>query len=156
MQDKLFARFQAGQIEPIWHHQADEVFGDDTGVTGLRVRSLQDNSTREIVIHGLFVAIGHTPNTSMFEGQLETRNGYLVIKSGLGGEATQTSVPGVFAAGDVADQVYLLLRLTLVAWPRWMPRSSSSRRLRHSASRARRNPNFCSPTQTRACVACPL
>ena len=106
MQDKLFAKVQAGKIEPIWHHQVDEVLGNDAGVTGLRVKSVQDDSTREIAIHGLFVAIGHTPNTTLFEGQLEMKNGYLVINTGLDGNATQTSVPGVFAAGDVADQVY--------------------------------------------------
>ena len=106
MQDKLYAKVQAGKIEPIWHHQVDEVLGNDAGVTGMRVRSVQDDSTRDVAIHGLFVAIGHTPNTTLFEGQLEMRNGYLVIETGLGGNATQTSVPGVFAAGDVADQVY--------------------------------------------------
>ena len=106
MQDKLFAKVAAGKIEPVWHHQVDEVLGNDAGVTGMRVRSLQDDSTRDIAIHGMFVAIGHTPNTALFEGQLEMRNGYLVIQTGLGGNATQTSVPGVYAAGDVADQVY--------------------------------------------------
>ena len=106
MQDKLFAKIQAGKIEPVWHHQVDEVLGNDAGVTGVRVKSVQDDSTRELAIHGLFVAIGHTPNTSLFEGQLEMKNGYLVIRTGLDGNATQTSVPGVFAAGDVADQVY--------------------------------------------------
>jgi len=106
MQDKLFAKIQSGKIEPVWHHVVDEVLGNDAGVTGLRVKSIQDDSTRELSIHGLFVAIGHTPNTSLFDGQLEMNNGYLIIKTGLHGNATQTSVPGVFAAGDVADQVY--------------------------------------------------
>ncbi|WP_119718199.1 thioredoxin-disulfide reductase [Cognatilysobacter tabacisoli] len=106
MQDKLFAKIQSGKIEPVWHHQVDEVLGNDAGVTGVRVRSVQDDSTRDIAIHGLFVAIGHTPNTSLFEGQLAMKNGYLTINTGLDGNATQTSVPGVFAAGDVADQVY--------------------------------------------------
>lgn len=106
MQDKLFAKIQSGKIEPIWHHQVDEVLGNDAGVTGLRVKSVQDGSTRDLSIHGLFVAIGHTPNTSLFEGQLEMKNGYLTIKTGLDGNSTQTSVQGVFAAGDVADQVY--------------------------------------------------
>jgi thioredoxin reductase (NADPH) len=106
MQDKLFAKIQSGKIEPVWHHQVDEVLGNDAGVTGLRVKSVQDGSTRDLSIHGLFVAIGHTPNTSLFEGQLEMKNGYLTIKTGLDGNSTQTSVPGVFAAGDVADQVY--------------------------------------------------
>ena len=106
MQDKLFAKVQAGKIVPVWHHTVDEVLGNDAGVTGLRLKSTQDDSTQQIDIHGLFVAIGHTPNTSLFEGQLAMNNGYLEIRSGLSGNATQTSVPGVFAAGDVADQVY--------------------------------------------------
>jgi thioredoxin reductase (NADPH) len=106
MQDKLFAKVQSGKIEPIWHHTVDEVLGNDAGVTGLRLTSTQDGSTRDIAIHGMFVAIGHTPNTSLFEGQLAMNNGYLEIRSGLSGNATQTSVQGVFAAGDVADQVY--------------------------------------------------
>ena len=106
MQDKLQAKIQAGKIEPVWHHVVDEVLGNDAGVTGMRVKSIQDGSTREIAIHGLFVAIGHTPNTTLFEGQLAMKNGYLTIQTGLEGNATQTSVPGVFAAGDVADQVY--------------------------------------------------
>ncbi|HEX4853258.1 thioredoxin-disulfide reductase [Arenimonas sp.] len=106
LQDKLFAKAQAGKVEIIWDHSVDEVLGDDSGVTGMRIRSTKDESTREIAVQGFFVAIGHTPNTSLFEGQLEMRNGYLTIKSGLEGNATATSVPGVFAAGDVADQVY--------------------------------------------------
>ncbi|MDQ3288309.1 MAG: thioredoxin-disulfide reductase [Pseudomonadota bacterium] len=106
LQDKLFAKAQAGKVELIWDHSVDEVLGDDSGVTGVRIRSTKDESTREIAVHGFFVAIGHTPNTSLFEGQLEMKNGYLQIVSGLGGNATQTSVRGVFAAGDVADQVY--------------------------------------------------
>ncbi len=106
MQDKLFAKIQAGKIEPVWHHVVDEVLGDEAGVTGLRVKSTQDGSTRDLAIHGFFVAIGHTPNTSLFEGQLAMHNGYLEIRSGLAGGATETSVPGVFAAGDVADQHY--------------------------------------------------
>lgn len=106
MQDKLQAKIQAGKIEPVWHHTVDEVLGNDAGVTGVRVKSVQDGSTRELAIHGLFVAIGHTPNTSLFDGQLDMKNGYLVIQTGLDGNATQTSVEGVFAAGDVADQVY--------------------------------------------------
>ena len=82
------------------------MLGNDAGVTGMRLKSVQDGSTREIDVHGFFVAIGHSPNTSLFDGQLEMKNGYLVIRTGLEGKATQTSVPGVFAAGDVADQVY--------------------------------------------------
>ncbi|MGQ4659304.1 thioredoxin-disulfide reductase [Lysobacter sp. F6437] len=106
LQDKLFAKAQAGKIELIWDHTVDEVLGDDSGVNGMRLRSTKDDSTREIPVNGFFVAIGHTPNTSLFEGQLEMKGGYLQIQSGLGGNATQTSVRGVFAAGDVADQVY--------------------------------------------------
>ncbi|GAA4865722.1 thioredoxin-disulfide reductase [Luteimonas vadosa] len=106
MQDKLFAKIEEGLIEPVWHHVVEEVLGNDAGVTGMRLKSVQDDSTREIDVHGFFVAIGHTPNTSLFEGQLAMNNGYIEIRSGLSGNATATSVPGVFAAGDVADQVY--------------------------------------------------
>ena len=106
MQDKLQAKIEAGRIEPVWHHVVDEVLGNEAGVTGLRLRSVQDDSTREVAVHGFFVAIGHTPNTSLFEGQLAMNNGYIEIRSGLTGGATETSVKGVFAAGDVADQVY--------------------------------------------------
>src|SRR3546814_10128042 len=88
----------------VWHHVVDEVLGNDAGVTGLCLKSVLDDSTREIDVHGFFVAIGHTPNTGLFEGQLAMNNGYLEIRSGLGGGATETSVKGVFAAGDVADQ----------------------------------------------------
>ncbi|MGO1072812.1 thioredoxin-disulfide reductase [Lysobacter sp. CA199] len=106
MQDKLQAKIQAGKIEPVWHHTVEEVLGNDAGVTGLRVKSVQDGATKDLSIHGLFIAIGHTPNTSLFEGQLAMKNGYLTIETGLDGNATRTSVEGVFAAGDVADQVY--------------------------------------------------
>jgi len=106
MQDKLFAKVASGKIETVWHHQVDEVLGNEAGVTGVRVKSTLDGSTRDIDAHGFFVAIGHHPNTSLFEGQLTMNNGYLDIRSGLGGNATQTSVEGVFAAGDVADQHY--------------------------------------------------
>ncbi len=106
LQDKLFAKAQAGKVEIVWNHAVDEVLGDATGVTGMRIKDVHSGATREIDVQGFFVAIGHTPNTSLFEGQLEMRNGYVAIKSGLEGGATATSVPGVFAAGDVADQVY--------------------------------------------------
>ena len=106
LQDKLFAKVQAGKIELVWNHSVDEVLGDETGVTGMRIKDVNSGLTREIALQGFFVAIGHTPNTSLFEGQLDMRNGYITIKSGLDGGATATSVPGVFAAGDVADQVY--------------------------------------------------
>jgi thioredoxin reductase (NADPH) len=106
MQDKLFEKERAGKVEIAWNHAVDEVLGDDAGVTGLRLRSTLDDSKREIAVSGAFIAIGHTPNTSIFDGQLEMKNGYVVIRTGLEGAATATSVPGVFAAGDVADQVY--------------------------------------------------
>lgn len=106
MQDKLNAKIQAGKIVPVWHHTVDEVLGNEAGVTGLRLRSVQDDSTQEIAVHGFFVAIGHTPNTTLFEGQLAMNNGYLEIRSGIDGNATSTNVAGVFAAGDVTDQHY--------------------------------------------------
>ena len=106
LQDKLFAKEKAGKVEIVWNHAVDEVLGDATGVTGVRLVSTQDASKRDIPVSGMFVAIGHTPNTALFENQLAMRNGYIVIKSGLDGGATATSIPGVFAAGDVADQVY--------------------------------------------------
>jgi len=106
MQDKLFQKIEAGKIVPVWHHTVDEVLGDDMGVTGLRVKSVLDGSTQDLAVHGFFVAIGHHPNTQLFEGQLGMNNGYLTIQSGLAGGATTTTVPGVFAAGDVADQHY--------------------------------------------------
>lgn len=106
MQDKLFAKQQSGKVDIVWNHHVDEVLGDDTGVTGMRLKSMLDGSTRELPITGFFVAIGHTPNTELFDGQLAMKGGYITIKSGLEGCVTATSVPGVFAAGDVADQVY--------------------------------------------------
>ena len=106
MQDKLFAKAQAGKIELVWNHAVDEVLGDDSGVSGARLRSTVDGTTREIAVTGFFVAIGHTPNTSLFDGQLSMHEGYLKVRSGSEGHATQTSIPGVFAAGDVADHVY--------------------------------------------------
>ncbi len=107
MQDKLFQRQREGKIEILWNHTVDEVLGDASGVTGLRVRGVQDGGTREIAAEGVFVAIGHTPNTAIFKDELEMRvGGYLVVRGGLDGNATQTSIPGVFAAGDVADSVY--------------------------------------------------
>jgi thioredoxin reductase (NADPH) len=106
MQDKLFEKAAAGKIELVWNHTVEEVLGDDNGVTGMRLRSTTDESTRDIEVQGFFVAIGHHPNTAIFDGQLEMRDGYLVAHSGQNGNATATSVPGVFAAGDVADHVY--------------------------------------------------
>lgn len=107
LQGRLFEREQEGKIRLLWDHVVDAVLGDDGGVTGLRVRSTEDSSrTDDIDLAGVFIAIGHSPNTGLFDGQLDMDNGYIIVKSGLGGDATATSVPGVFAAGDVADQVY--------------------------------------------------
>lgn len=106
MQDKLFAKAQTGKIELVWHHAVDEVLGNEAGVSGVRLRSVLDGATCEIDAHGLFVAIGHTPNTALFEGQLAMKDGYLIVQGGSNGNATQTSVAGIFAAGDVADHVY--------------------------------------------------
>jgi thioredoxin reductase (NADPH) len=106
LQDRLFREVESGKMSVIWNHTVDEVLGNQQGVTGTRLRSLQGGGHRELDITGLFVAIGHSPNTGIFTGQLEMREGYLKIKSGIDGNATATSVPGVFAAGDVADHVY--------------------------------------------------
>jgi thioredoxin reductase (NADPH) len=107
LQDHLFEKAKDGNVELMWDHVVDEVLGDESGVTGLRLRSTKDASaTDEIDLAGVFIAIGHSPNTQLFENQLEMRNGYIVVRSGIEGNATATSVPGVFAAGDVADQVY--------------------------------------------------
>ena len=106
LQDKLFAKAATGNIKIIWNHQLEEVLGSDSGVNGLRLKSTQDESTQEIDVAGVFIAIGHKPNTDIFAGQLDMKDGYLIVKSGLHGNATATNVPGVFAAGDVADHVY--------------------------------------------------
>ena len=106
MQDTLFEKAASGKIELVWNHTVEEVLGDDRGVTGMRLRSTSGESTREIAVQGFFVAIGHHPNTGIFEGQLAMREGYLKVRSGQDGAATETSIPGVFAAGDVADSVY--------------------------------------------------
>jgi thioredoxin reductase (NADPH) len=103
MQQKLLAR---PNVEIVWNHTLDEVLGDASGVTGMRIRSALEGSTRDIALHGVFVAIGHTPNTGIFEGQLEMDGGYIVTRGGRHGEATATSIPGVFAAGDVQDHIY--------------------------------------------------
>jgi thioredoxin reductase (NADPH) len=107
LQDHLLQKARDGNIEIRWDSVVDEVLGDESGVTGLRIRSTRDDSkTTDIDLAGVFIAIGHKPNTALFDGQLDMNNGYIVVKSGLNGDATATSVPGVFAAGDVADQVY--------------------------------------------------
>ena len=106
LQDKLFAKAENGNVRLIWDHTLDEVLGNDSGVTGARLRSKLDDSTRELDVKGVFIAIGHKPNTDIFAGQLEMNNGYIIVTSGLNGNATATSIPGVFAAGDVSDHVY--------------------------------------------------
>jgi len=107
LQDHLFQKEKEGKVEILWDHVVDEVLGDDSGVTGLRVRSTKDESqTTDLALSGIFIAIGHSPNTSLFDGQLDMKNSYITIRAGLTGNATATSIPGVFAAGDVADQVY--------------------------------------------------
>ena len=105
LSDKLMKKAKNGNISIEWNHNLDEVLGDEMGVTGLRLKGT-DGSTKDIDVHGVFIAIGHTPNTGIFEGQLEINQGYIKVKAGLEGNATQTSVEGVFAAGDVADHVY--------------------------------------------------
>ena len=105
--DELIAKTRGGNVEILWDHELDEVIGDDSGVTGIRVRSTKDKAkTQDVDSKGVFIAIGHSPNTQLFTGQLEMKNGYIVVKSGIEGGATATSIPGVFAAGDVMDQVY--------------------------------------------------
>ena len=112
MQDRLFERERAGKIRILWNHAVDQVLGDDSGVTGLRVRPTKDGqtvanaATADVAVTGVFIAIGHTPNTEIFAGQLAMKDGYLTVQSGTSGMATATSVAGVFAAGDVADHVY--------------------------------------------------
>jgi thioredoxin reductase (NADPH) len=104
--DRLMERVRSGKISVEWHHVLDEVLGDDMGVTGMRIRHVGDSSTRDMDLDGVFIAIGHSPNTELFAGQLAMQGGYLVVRGGSEGNATATSVPGVFAAGDVADSVY--------------------------------------------------
>ena len=106
LQDKLLEKAENGNVNIIWDSVLDEVLGDDSGVTGMRVRNVNDDSTTDIDLQGIFIAIGHKPNTSIFEGQLEIRNGYLHVKSGTEGNATSCSIEGVFAAGDVTDHIY--------------------------------------------------
>jgi len=106
LQDRLIEKSKTGNISIEWNNQLDEVLGDDMGVTGLRIKNTQDGSTKDLELTGIFIAIGHKPNTAIFEGQLDMENGYVKIKSGTSGDATATSVKGVFAAGDVTDHVY--------------------------------------------------
>ena len=106
LQKKLFDKAENGNVTIEWNHTLDEVLGDTSGVTGMRIKSTGDETTKEIDVHGLFIAIGHKPNTAIFAGQLEMANGYIKVNAGTEGNATATSVPGVFAAGDVMDHVY--------------------------------------------------
>jgi thioredoxin reductase (NADPH) len=106
LQDKLFEKAENGNVRIEWGHVLDEVLGDDSGVTGMRIKRVDDDSTRDIELQGVFIAIGHQPNTQLFEGQLEMANGWIKVRSGTEGNATATSVEGVFAAGDVMDHVY--------------------------------------------------
>ena len=105
--DRLLAKTKhGGNVRVVWNHVLDEVLGDDSGVTGVRLRDARSQAARELAVQGVFIAIGHTPNTQIFEGQLDMANGYIRVRGGSEGDATATSVPGVFAAGDVADHVY--------------------------------------------------
>jgi thioredoxin reductase (NADPH) len=106
LSDRLLAKAAEGKVELHWDSTLDEVLGDDMGVTGVRIKSTKNESTKDIALHGCFIAIGHTPNTEIFAGQLDMEGGYIKVKSGLEGNATQTSVEGVFAAGDVMDHHY--------------------------------------------------
>jgi thioredoxin reductase (NADPH) len=106
LQDHLLEKEKNGNVTIYWDSELDEVLGDNTGVTGMRIRNVNDNSTTDIDLQGIFIAIGHRPNTGIFEDQLEIHNGYLVVRGGTSGNATACSIEGVFAAGDVADHVY--------------------------------------------------
>lgn len=104
--NKLLEKAEKGNVRIEWDSVLDEVLGDNTGVTGIRIKNIKTDTTKQIDLHGVFIAIGHKPNTDIFAGQLAMNNGYIIVKSGLEGNATATSIPGVFAAGDVADHVY--------------------------------------------------
>lgn len=106
LQDKLFEKAKNGNVKIEWNHSVKEVVGDDMGVNGVIIESMIDGSTKSLDAMGIFIAIGHKPNTELFKGQLDMKDGYIVVNSGLNGKATQTSIEGVFAAGDVADHVY--------------------------------------------------
>lgn len=106
LSQQLLEKAKSGNVEIIWNHTLDEVLGDKTGVTGIRIKEVNSNVSKTITLKGVFIAIGHQPNTAIFDGQLDMHNGYVKVKSGLDGNATATSIPGVFAAGDVMDHVY--------------------------------------------------
>ena len=106
LSNKLIEKSQTGNVVIEWNSSLDEVLGDEMGVTGIRIKNTGNNSTKDLEVHGVFIAIGHTPNTGIFEGQLDMDHGYIKVKSGINGNATATSIEGVFAAGDVMDSVY--------------------------------------------------
>jgi thioredoxin reductase (NADPH) len=106
LNDQLMEKAANGNVKVVWNHTLDEVLGDNSGVTGMRLKEVDNGQTQDIAVQGVFIAIGHKPNTDIFKDQLEMDNGYIVINSGIKGNATATSVPGVFAAGDVADHIY--------------------------------------------------
>jgi thioredoxin-disulfide reductase len=106
LQDRLFAKEKEGKLTIMWNHTLDEILGDASGVTGMRIKSTLDNATINVELHGVFIAIGHKPNTGIFEGHLNMAGGYIKVRGGAEGQATETSVPGVFACGDVMDHVY--------------------------------------------------
>ncbi len=106
LQGRIFEKAESGNISIEWDQVLDEVLGDQNGVTGIRIKNVKNGGTKDLDLMGVFIAIGHTPNTAIFEGQIDMNNGYIRVKSGLDGDATATSVPGVFAAGDVMDHVY--------------------------------------------------
>jgi thioredoxin reductase (NADPH) len=106
LQDRLFERERAGRVSVIWNHTVEEILGDQQGVNGVRVRAVNGGARQDLAVAGVFIAIGHVPNTAIFAGQLDMQGGYLLVRGGTAGDATATSVPGVFAAGDVADHVY--------------------------------------------------
>lgn len=106
LQNHLFEKEKAGKIIIEWNHVLDEILGNQQGVTGMRLRHTLSGATKDIDLTGVFIAIGHRPNTDIFSGQLEMNNGYITVQSGLQGNATATSIPGVFACGDVMDQIY--------------------------------------------------
>jgi len=106
LQKKLFERVEEGKISVQWNHVLEEVLGNEMGVTSIQTKSVTDDTSNELTVDGVFIAIGHIPNSEIFQGQLAMKNGYVTVETGIAGNATQTSVPGVFAAGDIADQVY--------------------------------------------------
>ena len=106
LQKKLFERVETGKVTIAWDHVLEEVLGDDMGVNGINIKQVDSGAVQKLDVDGVFIAIGHIPNSEIFEGQLKMKNGYVVVNSGLSGNSPETSIPGVFAAGDIADQIY--------------------------------------------------